>query len=273
MHSDRFHLAAGPAPATFQGVNWKFQLKRLFRTIQINLPFLQDLRFTIQRAIREMTNTPAESDFEALRLIPGMDDALAIDIGANRGDTIQAICMRTRNTKVIGFEPNPLVFSRLHRIYKRNPKVKLFNFGLSNTDEIVTLNVPFYKNFMFDGLASFDVESALGWLKGRIFFYSDKLLRLRKIDCCLTPLDTLELAPAFIKIDVQGFEYQVLCGAVNTIRRSRPAILIETPSSQVVSLMKKLNYQPFRYDGKSLLPGFGSLNTFFLDESRLPRAV
>src|SRR5690349_25175283 len=102
MQSDRFHLAAGHAPATIRTVNWDFQVKKLLRTIQINVPFLQDLRFSVQRAIREFTDTPAEVDFDALRLIPGMDNALAIDVGANRGDTIQAIQMRTKNTKVMG---------------------------------------------------------------------------------------------------------------------------------------------------------------------------
>jgi FkbM family methyltransferase len=265
MHTDRFHLAAPQAPPALRGpIQWESLIRKVLRTFQINVPFLQDFRFSLQRLIRFVTDTTVEPDFDALRIIPGLNNALAIDVGANRGDTIQAIQMRTRNTKVMAFEPNPLIFSRLHRIYKNRDDVKLFNFGLSNRDEIVTLHVPFYKQFMFDGLASFDIKSALSWLNGRIFFYDEKYLSLRNIDCCLTRLDRFELSPAFIKVDVQGFEHQVLTGAIDTIRRCRPVILTETPGPDVVELMEELDYLPYSYSGERLVPGFGELNTFFI---------
>jgi FkbM family methyltransferase len=238
--------------------------RKALRTLQVHVPFLQDLRYAFQRYVRRVTDTPAEPDFDALPLLPGINDGLAIDVGANRGDTIQAIKMRTTNTRIMAFEPNPLIFSRLHRLYKGLRDVKLFNFGLSNQDEIAPLNVPFYKEFMFDGLASFDIKAALGWLKGRVFFYNEKYLRLKQIDCCLTRLDRFEVNPSFIKIDVQGFEDRVLGGAVETIERSRPIILIETPSANVIRLTKKLRYVPYRYAQKRLQTGFGDLNTFFI---------
>lgn len=258
-------------PLTTQGVSrgfnmeqWEDSARKALRTLQIHVPFLQDLRYAFQRYVRRVTDTPAEPDFDALRLLPGMDNGLAIDVGANRGDTIQAIRMRTRNTRIMAFEPNPLIFSRLNRIYKGLKDVKLFNFGLGNQDEIVPLNVPFYREFMFDGLASFDIAAALGWLKGRIFFYNEKYLRVKQIDCCLTSLDRFEVNPSFIKIDVQGFEDRVLGGAVETIERSRPVILIETPSADVIRFTKRLSYVPYRYVHKQLQKGFGNLNTFFI---------
>jgi FkbM family methyltransferase len=39
--------------------------------------------------------------------------------------------------------------------------------------------------------------------------------------------ERLGLIPGFIKIDVEGFEYQVLKGALNTLRKHRPVLLIE----------------------------------------------
>lgn len=247
---------------------WEDSVKKSLRTLQIHVPFLQDVRFAFQRCIRRLTDTPAEPDFDALRLLPGMDNGLAIDVGANRGDTIQAIRMRTKNTRVMAFEPNPLIFSRLHRIYKGLKDVKLFNFGLSNQDEIAPLNVPFYREFMFDGLASFDMAAALGWLKDRIFFFNEKDLRLKQIDCCLTRLDRFEVNPSFIKVDVQGFEARVLGGAVETIERSRPVILIESPCADVIRLAKRLNYVPYRYVQKQLRTGFGDPNTFFIPSEK-----
>jgi FkbM family methyltransferase len=273
MQSDRYHLAAGRTAALTQSIDWEFLFKKIFRTIQINFPFLQDFRFAFQRYMREVTDTTSEPDFDALRLMRGMDNALAVDVGANRGDTIQAIKMRTHNMKVMAFEPNPLVFSRLHKIYRNRTDVKLFNFGLSDQDDIFTLHVPFYKRFMFDGLASFDPKSALGWLRGRIFFYREEDLHLKKIDCCLTQLDRFEVSPAFIKIDVQGFEHQVLMGSMDTIRRCRPVILIETPEPPVVELMRELNYVHYRYHDGRLSPGYGNLNTFFIAAEKIEEII
>src|SRR5688572_25594618 len=180
MQSDRYHLAAGHATAALpQTIDWEFLFKKVFRTVQVHVPFLQDFRFSFQRYVRQVTDVAVEPDFDALRLMRGMDNALAIDVGANRGDTIQAIKMRTHNTKVMAFEPNPLVFSRLHKIYRNRTDVKLFNFGLSNQDAIFTLHIPFYKRFMFDGLASFEEKAALGWLRGGIFFYREEDLHLK----------------------------------------------------------------------------------------------
>ena len=43
----------------------------------------------------------------------------------------------------------------------------------------------------------------------------------------MVPLDSLNLAPDFIKIDVEGMEYPVLGGAEQTIRTYRPVIMFE----------------------------------------------
>lgn len=269
MEPDRYHLAVDAATSKpGPGIHWEFLFRKALRTLQVNFPFAQDLRFSIQRAHRALTDTVCEPDFDALRLIPWLDNGIAIDIGANRGDTVQAIRMRTHNMKVMAFEPNPLVYSKLHRMYKHIPDVKLFNFGLGDKDDIMALHIPFYRNFMFDGLASFLPEAALGWLEGRMFFYDERHLSSRKIDCCITKLDCFGIDPVFIKIDVQGFESQVLKGGIETLQRSRPVVLIETPTREARVLMRSLNFNPYRFSNGVLKPGFGDLNTFYIAEEK-----
>lgn len=48
-----------------------------------------------------------------------------------------------------------------------------------------------------------------------------------EIVCDVRTLDEFEIAPSFIKIDVQGFELEVLKGSSITISRHLPGILIE----------------------------------------------
>lgn len=243
-------------------------LRKLFRTLQVNVPLLQDFRFALQRAFRKFSNTVNEPDFDALRLLPWLNNSTVVDIGANRGDTIQSIKMRTSSANVLAFEPNPLIYSRLRRLFKHDPAVKLFNFGLGAREEILPLNVPIYKNFVFDGLASFVPEAALKWLEERIYFYDEKYLKLRRIECCITTLDKFEIQPSFIKIDVQGFEHQVLTGARETLSTSRPIVLVETPDWDTRSLMRRDGFSPYRYATGKLLPGLGRLNTFFIPREK-----
>jgi Methyltransferase FkbM domain len=80
-------------------------------------------------------------------------------------------------------------------------------------------------------------------------------------------LDDLELAPAFIKIDVQGLELAVLKGLRRTIARHRPVILVEVNGSEeMVAHMVSLGYAPHVYDGKALRRHAGEsvVNLFML---------
>ena len=59
-------------------------------------------------------------------------------------------------------------------------------------------------------------------------------------------LDSLNLQPDFLKIDVEGYEMNVLKGALDTLRRCRPKLIIETHSStsekQVMNFLSREGY-------------------------------
>jgi len=58
------------------------------------------------------------------------------------------------------------------------------------------------------------------------------------------PLDDLGLAPAFIKVDVEGFELQVPGGLRRTIAQHRPVLFIERSADfvRVRTLLESLDY-------------------------------
>jgi len=80
-------------------------------------------------------------------------------------------------------------------------------------------------------------------------------------------LDDLELEPSFVKIDVQGFEREVLAGLHQTIEKHRPIFLIEIGGDwTIVDELQDHGYRPHIYDG-ALKPFAGdmpSANMFFL---------
>ena len=66
-------------------------------------------------------------------------------------------------------------------------------------------------------------------------------------------LDSFNLAPDFIKIDTEGFEYFVILGGENTIRTHKPVMIVEQkpgkgksfglPDTAAVELLKKWGYE------------------------------
>lgn len=243
---------------------------KFFRTIQVNFPALQDLKFQVIRSIRLSLRLPAEADFKALRYIQGIDRMMFVDIGANRGDTILSIRLYAENAHIKAFEPNPLVFEKTKNLLKNDDNVELINSGLGDQSGTFNLFIPFYKKFMFDGLASFVEAEAYNWLKTRIFFFDEKYLKLKNITCSIRTLDSYSFAPDFIKMDVQGYELNVLIGARITLEKFKPILLIETPTKEVDEYLKKIDYSPFSYDPKEgLKTGLGRLNTFYFHASKI----
>ena len=71
------------------------------------------------------------------------------------------------------------------------------------------------------------------------------------VEADVVPLDELVLAPAIIKIDAEGFDYDVLRGATETIARSRPFIMVEAAWSEqapIVTFFHRAGYAPVGYD-------------------------
>lgn len=90
------------------------------------------------------------------------------------------------------------------------------------------MHVPSYNGFVYDGLASLDRAEAEGWLNDdTVFWFDQSKLNLSEIECRVETLDAYRIAPAFIKIDVQGFEYKVVAGGLKTIAAHKPVLLIE----------------------------------------------
>jgi FkbM family methyltransferase len=239
---------------------------KFFRSIQIYFPYLQDYRFEVQRTIRHYLNRTHEEDFEILPYLPPSKNSVFVDIGANRGDAIQSILMRRPESSVMAFEPNTFLVSKLKKLYANDARVNIHNFGLGNEENKFDLYIPFYNKYMFDGLASFKEQNARDWLKGRLYGYREDKLEVKKMTCNVKRLDDFSLKPCFIKIDVQGFEYEVLLGAKRTLEESRPVILMESPGNDELKFLSNLGYQSFMFKNRQLVPGTKHYNIFFIPE-------
>jgi FkbM family methyltransferase len=240
------------------------------RTVQTSFPGLVDAKFAVMRSYRNARKIPFDRDFEGIRFFPLTPGALFLDVGANRGQSTDAVLMLTNDTLVQLFEPNLELCRKLHQMFARNPRVVINRFGLADNNSTGILHVPFYKKWMFDGLASFDRGAATEWLQDRVFFYRDKHLAVKELVCELRRLDDLNLAPFFVKIDVQGYEIQVIRGGLATIKAHEPVLMVESPPSRdVIKVLEDCGYSFYTFrDDTFIRDRAESNNTFFMTERR-----
>jgi FkbM family methyltransferase len=136
-----------------------------------------------------------------------------LDIGANIGVHSVVFSNYATNAKVYSFEPQPVVFEILNKNLRMNKcdNVEVFNFGASDYES------SFFMNAQYE---STDNHGA--------FRICDKDENTVGIHIQCKPLDSLHIENVgFIKIDVEGHEYQTLLGLKNTITKNKPIIMVE----------------------------------------------
>jgi FkbM family methyltransferase len=166
--------------------------------------------------------------------------AVAVDVGANEGFYSYALARRFGT--VHAFEPNPRLAEELER--HRPPNVQVHTVALSSCHGALDLYVPLVHGVEQHGWASFNREN----LPGAGEFHV--------LHVAVHPLDAFDLeGVAFIKIDVEGHEIEVLDGALQTLQRNRPVVLIEVKERNretVLALFTSLGYTAWRLSGREL---------------------
>jgi len=148
---------------------------------------------------------------------------LCIDVGANCGEYSQAL-LRAGAAAIIAFEPHPATFQELAVLERRNPE-RLFAVNL--------------------GLADAEGELELLWgSNSQLASFSEEVLAIGYVGACninrttvrVTTLDAFmadagrhhtEREITLLKIDTEGFEYEVLAGARATLARRPRFVQIE----------------------------------------------
>ncbi|HEY4139824.1 MAG TPA: FkbM family methyltransferase [Pseudolabrys sp.] len=136
---------------------------------------------------------------------------LVFDIGAHVGDRIAAF--RRLNARVVAAEPQPALVTTLRLLYSRDPNVTIEATAIGRQAGEVELNVnidnPTISTASNDFIAA--AAGAPGW-EGQTW---GKSLRVP-----LTTIDALverHGVPAFVKIDVEGFEAEALAGLTKPV--------------------------------------------------------
>ena len=150
-------------------------------------------------------------------VLQDIESATALDVGANIGN--HSLYFSRYFSSVHAFEPHPRAYALLAFNSQEISNIDVFNFGLGDSQGLVELN----ENWTNMGSASMKYV----WTKSP----SRVAVKVALLDDVCVDLDKI----AFLKIDVEGFEPNVLRGARKTIKKHQPLILIEQLQTDFVN--------------------------------------
>jgi len=184
-----------------------------------------------------------ESIIETL-LMPGM---VAMDIGANFGYHTFRMARRVQDSGMVyAFEPTEWAFEKLQRNASINAfnNIRYFKVGLGDMDN-PKVRICFQSSYRLDG-TKVNAAEEINVVKLDTFC---KQSGIQKVD--------------FIKLDVDGYEGKVVRGAYETLRSSRPIVLMEINPEillgqgddyiDLISILVACNYT-FKSNGRLPVP-------------------
>jgi FkbM family methyltransferase len=230
-----------------------------------------DLQSSLQQRAAGVIPDP---DYPGFRITARGPMRMALDIGANRGQSIVSLKTLFPHIVIHAFEANPLFHACLKRLGAcYGDSISIHAFGLGRATGRLRFYVPCVGNEVYLEESSTRLEQfSKPWIVEK--FRERGEMRLEESVVDIRPGDELGLSPDIVKVDVEGAELDVLVGLQNTIIGARPVLLVENSDwDGVTPFLAGLGYEPFRYDAdrQCLIPYFGeTTNAFYLHRSHCP---
>jgi|TARA_B100001094_G_scaffold47030_1_gene42237 FkbM family methyltransferase len=157
----------------------------------------------------------------------------SIDIGANLG--LFTFFMSRASKHVFAFEPNPYPLENLKDLVDSN--VTILPIALGNNDGPVEIKIPHHRK---------------GWSSNGASLASKEINDGKILNIQCRKLDSLNIENiGLIKIDVEGFEIEVIRGAKDTILKNKPVMIIENEivhtkdTNELFTIMNEFGYDKY----------------------------
>ena len=223
-------------------------IEYIFKKIFLNKKYL--LKKRLKRAI--VKNYEKE-----LSIIDHFKDKSkdAIDVGVYRG--VYSYKLSKEFNQIHSFEPNPLLFPYLNRyLTKIIPNMTLYNYALSNKNELTNLKIPHRGKSIFKN--NFEEIYKLGCATihetNNFEKFNNYEVECKKLDDVIKDKEI-----SFIKIDVEGHELSVIEGANNIINKYKPTLLVEIeekhtkkPILNTINQIKEFGYKVYFFKNKQM---------------------
>ena len=224
-----------------------------------------------------MARRPHDFDYAAFGLFP-QSDGLFLDIGANAGMSSMSFRIYQRRASILAIEPNPYHEPDLRWTRRVVGRMRYGIFAAGEAASEASFYVPVFRGVPITAEASISREfveqspSLRRQLGARMQSPEFEIVK-RRVE--VRRIDDLDLAPAFAKVDVQGYEQPVLSGMRQTLERHGPPVLVEAPAQETIDFMSGIGYSAYAYEhaARRLVPLADQELTNVLFARSLPSAA
>ncbi|MFQ5543200.1 MAG: FkbM family methyltransferase [Nitrospiria bacterium] len=139
-----------------------------------------------------------------------------VDIGANVGQFMLELKAISDSNPYYGFEPNPPCMFYLYELIRMNqfPKTFVYPVAVSERNQV---------HYLYSSAWDSGTSTLVEAFRQENKAYSTSVYSVNGDDF----LETVQDDICFIKIDVEGFEYEVLKGIKDVVNKQRPLIFCE----------------------------------------------
>jgi FkbM family methyltransferase len=223
-----------------------------------------------------------EDDFNFLRS-PVFSSGLLLDLGANIGQSAISVAAVQPGLKVESIEANPACEPGLKAaafLLRRRHGFHYRVVGVGASTGVLAFHVPVRSSRMLLQEGTFDADSLLSPASVARMGVRDRDYTVKVISIPMVTVDSLNLSPRVVKMDLQGLEMAALSGMEHTLARSRPVLMIEIGEhhEDIVKFLAERGYARYHWDGTQLQPDVraDTLNAIFIaqgDPARPTRAA
>lgn len=177
--------------------------------------------------------------FRFIDLVP--EGSLLLDVGANLGFITYHLAQK-RDCRVVAFEPIPTNRAVLARIVakKKLTNVTILSYALGNENATVDMVMPIENGVPLQGFSH--VKTGDAAVSGYEF-----TVPVKRLDEVAELTDRSERVGG-IKIDAEDYEYFILLGGLNLIKKHKPIICVELWDNETrglaLNLLASLGYKP-----------------------------
>tara|TARA_B100000575_G_C22934427_1_gene541288 strand:- start:94 stop:852 length:759 start_codon:yes stop_codon:yes gene_type:complete len=190
-----------------------------------------------------------EDDFKILKEIYKNKKINIIDIGASDGISANFFIKNLNVNHIYCYEPHFLFIKKLKKLKKKYQNIKIFDYGISTSNENIEVYIPkififgkplYLYTYTFYNLVELKKQIKLDFLNYKKIIIEKKTLKLKKYKMINKNIH-------LIKIDVNGYEFEIVKCLKKQIIKNLPVMIIENNKeiNKISRYLSKYGYKKY----------------------------
>ncbi len=198
-----------------------------------------------------------EEDFNILKKIFGSRKINIIDIGASDGISANFFIKNLNVQKIFCYEPHLFFIKKLKEIKKKFSQIEIFDYGISSNNEDIYVYIPminfFKKKIYLLTYTFYNYKELKEQIK--LDFVNNNRIEIKKLKLKLRKFELIKSKIDLIKIDVNGYENEIVKSLKKQILKDRPILVVENNSKldKTSKFLNNLGYKRYFNKNNNLL--------------------